>query len=416
MPLDLPALRQQFPILHGLAGNHPLIYLDNAATTHKPQVVLDALDRFYRADNGNVHRGMHGQTERATAAYEHARSVMQQFLHAEHSDEIIFTKSTTESINLVARSYGRTLQSGDVVVLTVLEHHSNIVPWLQLKEEKNIELCWVDCDDGGNLNLTDLDRFLAEKRVKLVTVTGQSNVLGTRPDLRTIIAKAHAAGALVCIDAAQLIGHSAINVAELDCDFLAFSGHKLYGPTGIGVLYGKRALLKEMPPFLGGGMMVGEVFPDHFTCADPPQKFEAGTPPIAGAVGLAAAIDWLSAIPIEDRAAHEDALLQHAAARLKEIPGLHLLGPWSKDLPLTAYRLSPSSILSFTLSSLHPHDLTDLLGKQGICLRAGHHCAQPLHRRLGIPASTRLSLALYNTEEEIDRAVQAIKEIQKTFH
>ena len=438
MAIDLTSIRAQFPILQQAIAGHPLVYLDNAATMQKPQAVLDAMDHFYKEDNANVHRGMHALAERATVAYENARATVQNFLHAKRTDEIIFVKSATEGINLVARSFAAThLREGDTILLTKLEHHSNIVPWLQLKEERGIEVQWIDIDDAGALRMDQLDRIFAEHRVKLVAVTGQSNVLGVRPDLSAIITHTHDVDARVLIDAAQLAGHASIDVQNLDCDFLVFSGHKVYGPTGIGVLYGKSELLSTMPPFLGGGMMIQEVFEDRFTPADPPAKFEAGTPAIAEAIGLATALEWLEKIPAADRAVHEDALLKHAVEQLTPIPGLRLLGPmgnvecgmrnvatknYSKlhttyHIPHTAYRIphTPSGCLSFTLDNIHPHDLTHLLGEQGICLRAGHHCTQPLHRRLGINASSRLSVALYNTMEEIDRVAPAIMEIQKKF-
>ncbi|MDD5624027.1 MAG: cysteine desulfurase, partial [Candidatus Peribacteraceae bacterium] len=294
MALAVSALRRQFPLLTGEKG---IVYLDNAATTQKPRAVLDAMDLFYATSNANVHRGMHILAERATIAYEGARQTVQRFLGARALEEIIFTKSTTEAINLVARSWGRkNLKRGDCVLLSLLEHHSNIVPWLMLKEEIGIEILWIGIDDQGHLNMQDLERALRGKRVKLLALTGQSNVLGVRPNLPSIIRRAHGKGALVLVDAAQLIGHHAVDVAGLDCDFLAFSGHKLYGPTGIGVLYGKRHILEDMPPFLGGGMMISEVKRDHFVPGDPPQRFEAGTPPIAEAVGLAAAIAWLKTL------------------------------------------------------------------------------------------------------------------------
>lgn len=417
MPFDIPAMRRQFPILSQKTGGNPLIYLDNAATTQKPRAVLEAMNTFYETANANIHRGMHALAEAATDAYEGARKSVQHFLNAKHADEIIFTKSATEAINLVAKTWGENLTDGDAIVLTMLEHHSNIVPWLQLKDEKKIDVRWMDIDDAGNLNLATLDQFLAKKNVKLVCVTGLSNVLGTKPDLAAIICRAHAVGALVLIDAAQLLAHEAIDVQKLDCDFLALGGHKIYGPTGIGVLYGKREILKNMPPFLGGGMMIGEVTQDHFIAADPPARFEAGTPPIAEAVGLHAAIDWISTIPREEWQAHEQNLINHAIESLAAISGLHLLGQSqnAKSLKLKA-RNSSVGCVSFTLDGIHPHDLTDLLGKQGICLRAGHHCTQPLHRRLGITASVRLSVALYNTKEEITATAEAIRVIQKKLH
>ena len=408
MPSDVSAIRRQFPILSQKIGGNSLIYLDNAATMQKPAAVLAAMDAFYVTSNANVHRGMHALAEAATDAYEGARVSVQQFLNAKHADEIIFTKSTTEAINLVviSLSRGNTFAKGDRVILSVLEHHSNIVPWLQLQERKGIEILWLECDDAGHLNMDQLKSFLKSGRVKMLSMTGLSNVLGTRPALAEMIALAHEADALVLVDAAQLAAHEVIDVQKLDCDFLTFSAHKIYGPTGIGVLYGKRNILKDMPPFLGGGMMIGEVTTDHFTPADPPQRFEAGTPPIAEAVGLHAAIDWMSKLKRTEWEAHERDVMNHAIKSLSGISGLHFLSTESH----------PTGCTSFIIDGIHPHDLTDLLGKQGICLRAGHHCTQPLHRRFGVTASTRLSVALYNTKEEIDATIEAIKLIQKKFH
>lgn len=404
MALDVSSIRRQFPILTQTVDEHPLIYLDSAATAQKPQAVLDRMTKFYEEENANVHRGMHVLAERATVAYEHSRETVQNFINAKHPEEIIFTKSCTEAINLAAVSLlrGGIFNEGDCVVLSVLEHHSNIVPWLQLKERKGIEIKWIDIDDHGQLQLTQLDAFLREGNVKLVSVTAQSNVIGVCPPLIEIIAAVHKHGALVLVDAAQSIAHHPTDVQALDCDFLAFSGHKLYGPSGIGVLYGKRDLLQSMPPFLGGGMMINEVHQDRFTPAELPQKFEAGTPPVAEAVGLAAAIEWLKQFSWKDIKAHELHLLKVAYDELRSIPNLKLIGIHNSQLP------THGGCLSFVIDGIHPHDLTEILGRKGICLRAGHHCTQPLHRRLGVTASTRLSVGIYNTEEEIKAALQAI--------
>ncbi len=396
MPLDLNLIRRQFPILHQQMNGNPLIYLDSAATAQKPQAVLDRMKKFYEEENANVHRGMHVLAERATVAYEGARGTVQKFLHAQRPEEIIFTKSCTEAINVVVKSWGKNnLRKGDRVVLSVLEHHSNIVPWLQLKDEIGIEIRWVDIDDHGQFRFDHFVDIMDDGGVCAVAVTAQSNVLGTRPPLKDIIVKAHDHGAVVLVDAAQSAAHHPTDVQDLDCDFLAFSGHKLYGPTGIGVLYGKQSLLQSMPPFLGGGMMIQEVHQDRFTSADLPQKFEAGTPPVVEAVGLAAAINWLKHYSWKDIEAHENHLLTLAHDVLRSIPGLKFLGSDPNPNP------SNSGCLSFTINGIHPHDLTEILGHQGICLRAGHHCTQPLHRRLGVEASTRLSVGIYNTEEEI---------------
>ncbi len=406
MPLHLPSIRRQFPILSTPIDGHPLVYLDSAATAQKPQAVLDRMDAFYKEENANVHRGMHVLAERSTVAYEDARTTVQSFINAARPEEVLFTKSCTEAINLAAVSLSRggIIGKGDAVVLSVFEHHSNIVPWLQLKERKGVQILWLDCDERGQLNPDQLKTFLKKGNVKLVSVTAQSNVLGVRPPLHQIITAAHQHGALTLIDAAQSIAHHPTDVQELDCDLLAFSGHKLYGPSGIGVLYGKKKLLGSMPPFLGGGSMVQEVTQDCFTPADLPQKFEAGTPPVAEAVGLAAAMEWLRQYSWQEIEAHEEHLLTTARDVLQTIPGLTILGPNPNPSP----NPNVSGCISFTLSGIHPHDLTEVLGRRGICLRAGHHCAQPLHKRLGIAASTRLSVGIYNTAEEITVVREAI--------
>lgn len=398
MALDTTKIRQQFPIFE---TQKDLVYLDSAATAQKPANVLEAMNLFYSTKNANVHRSMYALADDATTMYEDARKTVQKFLNAKIAAEIIFTKSCTESLNLVAHSWGKkNLKKGDAVVLSVLEHHSNIVPWLQLKEEIEIDVEWMEIDDEGNVKLEQLDAFLKKGNVKLVSITGQSNVIGTRPPLEVIVEKAHAAGALVCIDAAQLIAHSSVDVQKLDCDFLAFSGHKIYGPTGIGVLFGKRKLLEQMPPFMGGGTMIHEVKRDHFTSAEIPTKFEAGTPPIAEAIGLKAAIDWLSQFKWKDIETHEQELITLAYTELQKIDGLRILGPQSPE--------HVSGCISFTLEKMHPHDLTEHLGKQNIALRAGHHCTQPLHEHLNTAASTRMSFGIYSTKEEIRGTCEAI--------
>ena len=437
MALDSRAIRRQFPFLQ--EREHP-IYLDSAASAQKPECVLQAMDAFARRQYANVHRGLYTLSEEATDMYEKSRETVRAFLGARHSDEIVFTKSATESLNVAARSWGyATLKKGDAVALSILEHHSAIVPWLQMKEEKGIEIIWIDIDDQGNVNREELSRALKKGNIKLVSVTGLSNVLGVRPPIKEMMTEVHRAGALMMIDAAQLVGHhkisvtatalppwgerpseggmregeklkfrdNPISVQELDCDFLAFSGHKPYGPTGIGVLYARRELLRNMPPFLGGGGMIREVRRDGFTSADAPQKFEAGTPPITETVGLKAALEWLASIGWHDIATYEAQLMTTAYATLKEIPGLRILGP---QKPADA-----SGCVSFVIEGAHPHDLTDLLGQEGFCLRAGHHCAQPLHERLGVSASVRLSVGLYNTEEEIRALGPAIARAMKVL-
>lgn len=358
---------------------------------------------------------MHMRAEESTVAYEATRTTVQKCINAKYSDEIVFTKSCTEAINLVARSWGEMhLQEDDAVVVSMLEHHSNIVPWLQLKNRKGIDVFWMDLHEHGNPRIEDLEKHLKTGRVKLVAITALSNVLGIVPDLKKIIALAHDASALVLLDAAQAIAHMPIDVQALDCDFLAFSGHKLYGPTGIGVLYGKRQILESMPPFLGGGMMIREVHTEGFTPADLPAKFEAGTPPIAEAIGLRSAIEWITQYSWNDIQAHEQELLQSAIANLQSISGLHILGTSNEQTSKPANSLG--GCISFTFDGVHPHDLTEILGRQNIALRAGHHCCMPLHKRLGIPGSTRLSVGMYNTKEEIDACAKAIVEARKKLH
>ena len=402
MSLNTLQIRQQFPILQ--QGT----YLDSAATAQKPQLVIDAMKGFYETANANVHRGMHVLSEKATLAYEDARVTVQKFINASSPEEIIFTSGTTESINLVAKTWGKeNISEDDAVVLTLLEHHSNITPWMQLKDDNDCAIEWVELNAEENIDLTQLDAHLKKGNVKLVAVTGQGNVTGVRPPLKEIIAQAHKAGALVLIDAAQLITHHPTDVQDLDCDFLAFSGHKIYGPTGVGILYGKRKLLEKMPPFLTGGGMIAEVKHDHFTCAGLPTKFEAGTPPIAQAVGLRTAIDWLSKFKWTDIEAHEQSLIEKTFRELKKISGLTILGP-----------NNPNKIfgcISFTIDGIHPHDLTDIIGQKGVYLRAGHHCAQPLHDHYGVPASTRLSIGIYNTEDDIEKVRPAIEETKNVF-
>lgn len=411
MALDLQAIRAQFPILTQKVEGHPLVYLDSAATSQKPKVVLDAMQRFYEEDNANVKRGMHALAERATEIYEAARSRVRRFIHAPCPHEVIFTRNATEGINLVAHSFGETfLKKDDVVLLSLLEHHSNIVPWLQLKEKIGIEVEWIGIDPDGTLNMDDLNEKLKTKnarpdavgRVKLVAVTCVSNVLGVITPFREVTQLAHKHGALCLLDAAQLAAHRPIDVQDLDCDFLVFSGHKVYGPTGIGVLFGKEEHLKVMPPFLGGGTMIQEVFTTHFTPADLPEKFEAGTPPIAEARGLHAALDWLEELGWENVSEHERQLLAYALEQLAALPFVEVLGPKSAE--------KIASCISFVSRGVHPHDLTEYMGRRGVCLRAGHHCTQPLHDFLRHPATSRLSVGVYNTEEDLARMAEVLEE------
>ncbi len=405
--MECTLIRRQFPFLERTIEEKLLAYLDNAATTQKPFVVLERMKRFYEEQNANINRGMHPLAEEATIAYEDARKTVAAFIGAAHPCEIIFTRNATEAINLVARSYGEILKKDDVVALSMLEHHSNVIPWLQLKKRNEVTLEWIDLQKDGRLDIASLENILRKGKTRLVSITGLSNVLGIRTPLEKIIALAHSAGAKVLIDAAQLIAHERIDVQKLDCDFLAFSGHKIYGPTGVGVLYGKRKLLEAMPPFLGGGDMLESVDQHGFTPAELPRKFEAGTPSIADAIGLASAIEWMESVGIEAMHTHTKSLLVHARKQLSTVKGLNILGPHSGDDLL--------GCISFVVEGIHPHDLTEVLGRKGICLRAGHHCTQILHKHLGITASTRLSIAVYNTEEEVDRCVQGVEEAIRFF-
>jgi cysteine desulfurase / selenocysteine lyase len=408
MPLYMAILnplqiRQQFACFQ---EDPSYVYFDSAATAQIPDVALEAMHAYYKSYKANVHRGMHEKTAQATDAYENARRAVQQFIHAKHASEILFTKNCTEALNLVAWCWAfKHMNAGDAIVLSVLEHHSNIVPWQQLQKVKNIELYWIECDEYGQLQLNQLDTYLSSGTVKLVSITGQSNVLGTLPDLSTIIAASHKVGAKVLIDAAQLVVHHPIDVQKLNCDFLAFSGHKLYGPTGIGVLYTKKTTQETMSEWLGGGGMIHDVRRETFTSANAPAKFEAGTPPIAQAIGLGAAVDWLSQFNWKDIQKYEEKLMKYSREVLSEINGLTILGIRNSQFAIR----NSSSCLSFTLDSIHPHDLTDI-GHKNIALRAGHHCTQPLHEFIGVSASTRLSLALYNTKEEIDILREGIVE------
>lgn len=391
-------LRRQFPLLARSVSGHPLAYLDSAATAQKPQCVIDAISNFYTTINANVNRGVHPLAEETTVAYEHARATVADFIGADHAHEIVFVRNATEGINLVARTWGdATVTNDDVIMLTEMEHHANIVPWLQLKERTGCTIEWIGVNERGVIDLAAFEKILKKGNVKIVSITGLSNVLGARPSLETILPLAKKHGARTLIDAAQLVVHEQINVQKLGCDFLVFSGHKLYAPMGIGVLFLKDELARSLPPFLGGGDMIASVKKDGFTAAEPSRKFEAGTPSIADAVGLAEAIRWLSGLDRNAIEHHESSLLTRAADGLKKITGVRLLGPDDRI-----------GCVSFTIDGVHPHDLTEVLGREGICLRAGHHCAEPLHASLGINASARLSVALYNNEEDIDRFLTAI--------
>jgi cysteine desulfurase/selenocysteine lyase len=400
-------IREDFPILAREAHpGVPLTYLDNAATTQKPQVVIDAMDEYYRLHNANIHRGIHALAEEATALYEGARDKVRTFIGAASRREIVFTRNATEALNLVAWSWGRTnLAAGDVVVLTEMEHHANLVPWQMLAAERGVRLEFIPVTDDGYLDLDAYDRLL-ELKPRLVAFTHMSNVLGTITPAAEIVRRAHAAGALAAVDAAQSAPHVGVNVAELDCDFLAFSAHKMCGPTGIGVLYGKRALLEAMPPHYGGGDMIKRVYLREFKPNDAPYKFEAGTPAIAEGVGLGAAVDYLCGLGMAAVCDHERALAAYALAELARVPGVRVYGPPAADR---------GGVVAFTLEGIHPHDLAQLLDADGVAIRAGHHCAMPLHDRFGLTATARASFYVYNVAEEVDRLIASLYRAKDRF-
>jgi cysteine desulfurase/selenocysteine lyase len=405
MALDVERIRKDFPILHQEVHGRPLVYLDSAATSQKPQVVLDALAEYYARDNANVHRGVHRLSERATLAYEGARARIQRFLNAAHPREIIFVRGTTEGINLVAQTYGRrAVGPGDEVVITALEHHSNIVPWQMLCEEKGAGLRVVPIDDTGEVDVDAYERLLGE-RTRLVAVAHVSNALGTIVPVKRMIEAARRRGIPVLIDGAQAVPHLRVDVRALDCDFYTFSGHKTYGPTGIGVLYGKTELLEAMPPFQGGGDMIKSVSFEKTVYNDLPYKFEAGTPDIAGAIGLGAALEYLEGLGLDRVAAHEHALLVHGTERLSSLPGLRLVGTAREK----------ASVLSFLVDGVHAHDVGSILDREGIAVRTGHHCAMPVMTRFGIAATARASLGLYNRVEDIDALVEGLAKVREIF-
>ena len=402
------SLRDDFPILtEEVFNGHPLVFLDNAASTQRPRQVIDAISRVYERDYANVHRGIHTLSERSTEQYEEARQKVARFIGAGHPHEVIFTQGTTASINLVARSWGETnLRPGDEILTTVMEHHSNLVPWQQVAAKTGAILRHVPLTEDGRLDMEAFENLLTE-RTKLVAVVSVSNTLGTVNPIAEIIALAHAAGSLVLVDAAQSVPHVPTDVAAWDADFLAFSGHKMLGPSGVGVLYGKAALLDAMPPFLGGGSMINEVRLDSFTAAELPAKFEAGTPPIVPAIGMSAAIDYLEAIGLDAIDRHEQALVQYAYEGLEQIPGLRILGPGPEHR---------ASLVSFAFERVHAHEFAQVLNDQfGVAVRAGHHCTQPLHKLLGISASTRASFYLYNRPAEIDLLLDGVATVQAKF-
>lgn len=402
---DPERIRADFPILNLTVAGKPLVYLDNAASSQMPQAVIDRLVRYQTHEHANIHRAVHYLSETATAAYEAARVTLQKFINAAEAREVIFTSGTTESINLVAQSWGRqNIWAGDEIILTVLEHHSNIVPWQMLATDKGATIRVVPMNDAGELLLDDY-QALFNDRTRLVSVGHVSNALGSIHPVKEMIAFAHQHGVPVLIDGAQAAPHLAVDVQELDCDFYAFSGHKLCGPTGIGILYGRAALLEAMPPFKGGGDMIHTVTFEKTSYAPIPNKFEAGTPPIAAAIGLAAAVDYLGGIGMGSIAAHEHDLLAYATAQLAAIPGVRLLG--------TAQH--KAAVLSFALQGIHPHDVGTLLNQEGVAVRTGHHCAQPLMARLGVAATSRASFAFYNTRADVDALVAGIRTVQKVF-
>ncbi|MFZ5492965.1 MAG: SufS family cysteine desulfurase [Pseudomonadota bacterium] len=404
---DFPAarLRADFPILQRSVRGQPLAYLDNAATTQKPQAVIDTESAYYREINANIHRGVHWLSEQATAAHEAARERVQRFINAREAAEVIFVRGTTEAINLVAQSYGRSrLGAGDEVLITGLEHHSNIVPWQMVCAQTGAVLKVAHLDDTGTVRMDEFERLLGE-RTRIVAVSHVSNALGTINPVREMIELAHARGVPVLVDGAQAVAHTPVDVQALGCDFYAFSGHKLYAPTGIGVLYGRRALLEAMPPWQGGGDMIRTVSFEGSTWNDLPHKFEAGTPHIAGAIGLGAAIEYLEQVGLPAVAAYEHDLLGYGTALLAGIPGLTMIGTATHK----------AGILSFVIDGLHAHDIGTVLDSHGVAIRAGHHCAMPVMERFGVPATARASLAFYNTREDLDRLAQALRRAVEMF-
>ncbi len=405
MSYNVEEIRQDFPILQREVYGRPLVYLDNAATTQKPRSVVEAISNEYFSTNANVHRGVHFLSQKATDLHEAARERVRQFINARSTAEVLFTRGTTESLNLVASSFGEAfLKEGDEVIVSVMEHHSDIVPWQLLRERKGIVIRVIPMDDSGRLDLEAYERLFSE-RTRLVCVAHVSNVLGTVNPVKKMAATAHAHGAYMLVDGAQSIPHFKVDVQDLDCDFLTFSGHKIYGPTGIGVLYGRESLLEKMPPYQGGGEMIARVTFEHTTYERLPYKFEAGTPDYVGTHALAAAIDYVEALGMDEIAAHERRLTQYAMERLGAIKDMHLYGTTpDKD-----------AVVAFNVGNIHPLDLGTLLDRLGIAIRTGHHCAQPLMQRCGVEGMARASFALYNTMDEIDRLAEGIERVSKMF-
>jgi cysteine desulfurase / selenocysteine lyase len=403
--LDAQKVRQDFPILHQKVHGKPLVYLDNAATTQKPLAVIEAIENYYRRDNSNIHRGVHTLSERATEAYENVRTAARKFLNAADTKEIIFVRGTTEAINLVAQSYGRkNVGSGDEVLITAMEHHSNIVPWQLLCEEKNARLRVAPINERGELLLEEFEKLLGP-RTKIVGVGHISNALGTINPIREIVRMAHARNIPVMVDGAQAAPHTRVDVQALDCDFYAISGHKMYGPTGIGVLYGKTRLLEAMPPYQGGGDMIASVTFEKTVYNRLPYKFEAGTPNIADTIGLGAAIEYLNTLGLEQIELHEAELLAYATRAVESIPGVRVVGTAREK----------AGVLSFVMEDIHPHDIGTILDSDGIAVRTGHHCAQPVMQRFNIPATVRASFGLYNTREEVDALASGIRKVREVM-
>jgi len=402
---DVEKVREDFPVLKQKVHGKPLVYLDNAATSQKPLAVIEAIRKFYEVDCANIHRGVHELSQRSTAAYEQTRIKVKQFLNARTKNELIFVRGATEGINLVAQSWGRRcVKAGDEIVVSAMEHHSNIVPWQMLCEEKGAKLRVIPMDDRGELLMDEYVKLLGP-RTRMVAVAHVSNALGTINPVREIVELAHKAGALALIDGAQAVPHMKVDVQALDADFYAFSGHKLFGPTGSGILYGKTKLLNAMPPYQGGGDMIRTVTFEKTTYNDLPYKFEAGTPNIAGGIGLGAAIDYVNRIGLDKIGAYEHELLTYGTAALLEIPGLRLIGTAREK----------AAVLSFVMEGIHPHDIGTVLDRMGIAVRTGHHCAQPVMDRFGIPATTRASLAFYNTAAEIDALASGLRKVKEMF-
>ena len=402
---NVEEVRADFPILQQRIHGKPLVYLDSAATSQKPQVVIDAVVKFYSQDNANVHRGVHQLSERATADYEAARAKVQRFINAAKCREIVFVRGTTEGINLVAQSFGRPrLQQGDQIVISALEHHSNIVPWQMLCEQQGAQLRVAPVNPQGEVLLPELEQLLTP-RTRLVAISHISNALGTVNPVRKIVELAHRRGIPVLIDGAQAVPHLPVDVQSLDCDFYVFSGHKMFGPTGIGVLYGKEKWLEQMPPYQGGGDMILSVSFEKTVFNALPYKFEAGTPNIEAAIGLGAAIDYLEGLDLEGRIAHERELLAYGTTALSRFPGIRLIGTAAEK----------SSVLSFVMDDVHPHDVGTVLDREGIAVRTGHHCAQPVLRQLGVDATVRASLAFYNTQQELDALIRGLQKVREIF-